>query len=526
MKRLSLGILALGATTLVACDGLKEALTAHVDVVARAGTQELSVTRLSDMLGNAKIQVPVNRDVASLVARDLWVPYQLLASAAARGDSLADPKAIDEAAGGMIDRAKLEKFMQQVSAKMPSDTGSQASYEKGANDLFAARHILFKFPEGASTAAKDSVRRRAESVRTQITPTNFADLARRYSDDGSKQQGGELGVFPRGMMVKPFGDAVAALKPGEISNVVESEFGYHIIQRSTWDQIKGQYAQQAGDRTRQRAESLYITEAQAAAKVQVKDNAVAVTKALAKDPIAHRNDKDVIATWSGGDFTAGKLATVLMADPRAAQLTQQIQQVPDSIVRQYVQQMAQRELLVKRADSAKMGPTPDEYASLHRDFVQAVAMTWQALRIDPKSLADSAKTPAERERLAAARIEGFLDRVMAGETQPIPVPGPLQIVLMNKYESKVNQAGIDRAVERAQKVRTVADSTRAANQPKSAVPLPGGAPGAAAPGAAAPGAAGPGAGAPGQAHDPSRAPAPTQQAPGRQAPAQPAPARP
>ena len=108
MKRLSLGLLVLGASTLVACDGLKEALTAHVDVVARAGSQELSVTRLSDMLGNSKIGVPVNREVASLVARDLWVPYQLLGAAAARGDSLADAKSIDEAARGMIERAKLQ----------------------------------------------------------------------------------------------------------------------------------------------------------------------------------------------------------------------------------------------------------------------------------------------------------------------------------------------------------------------------------------------------------------------------------
>ncbi len=238
MKRLSLGILVLGASTLVACDGLKEALTAHVDVVARAGSQELSVTRLGDMLGNSKIGVPVNRDVASLVARDLWVPYQLLGAAAAKGDSLADAKAIDEAASGMIERAKLQKFMERVGSTMPSDTGSQAGYEKGANDLLAARHILFKFPDGASPAAKDSVRRKAESVRAQITPANFGALAKQYSDDpGSKERNGELGVFPRGMMVKPFGDAVAALKPGEISNVVESEFGFHIIQRNTWDQI-------------------------------------------------------------------------------------------------------------------------------------------------------------------------------------------------------------------------------------------------------------------------------------------------
>jgi hypothetical protein len=216
--------------------------------------------------------------------------------------------------------------------------------------------------------------------------------------------------------------------------------------------------------------------------VKVKDNAASITKAIAKDPISHRHDSDVIATWVGGDFTAGKLATIIFSDQRGAQLSQQIQTLPDSIIRRYVEQMAQRELLLKRADSAKMGPTPEQMASLHRDFVQAVSVAQQSLRIDPKSLADSAKTPAERERLAASRVEAFLDKVMAGEAQPLPVPAPLQIVLMDKYEYKLNTAGVDRAVERAQKIRVVADSSRAANQPKSAVPLPG-APGAA-PGAA------------------------------------------
>src|SRR3954467_3086222 len=120
MKRPSL-LLIVGAASLVACDGLKEALTAHVDVVARAASQELSVTRLSDLLGNSKIGVPINKDVATLVARDLWVPYQLLGLAAARGDSLTDAKAIDAAAVGMIENAKLNRFMEGVASKFPVD---------------------------------------------------------------------------------------------------------------------------------------------------------------------------------------------------------------------------------------------------------------------------------------------------------------------------------------------------------------------------------------------------------------------
>jgi hypothetical protein len=486
MKRTPLLVLSLGALTLAACSGLKDALTAHVDIAAKAGSQELSVTRLSDLLGNSKLQVPINRDVATLLARDLWVPYQLLALAAARGDSLSDPKVIDAAAGGMIENAKLGRFMEAVAAKLPVDSSAtEANYTAAKGDLYSARHILFLVPQGAPASAKDSIRRKAESVRAQLTAANFADMARKYSQDNSAAQGGNLGVFPRGMMVKPFGDALAALKPGEISPLVETQFGYHIIQRNTWAQAQAQYAQQASGRGRQVAESIYIAQAQQAANVKLKSDAAATMKAVAKDPLAHRNDKTTVATYSGGDLTAGRLALVLLATPQSARLQQQIQSAPDSLVQQYVTNMAQREVLLKRADSAKVGLSPEEVATLHRDFAQVVAMSWQQLGIDRKALADSAKTPAERERLAAARVESFLDRVMAGQAQPVPIPAPLQIVLMDKYESNVNPAGIDRAVERAATLRAKADSAKAAGQPKSAVPLPGAA-GPAAPQSTAP----------------------------------------
>jgi parvulin-like peptidyl-prolyl isomerase len=481
MKRSSLLVLALCATTLAACSGLKDALTAHVDTVARAGSQELSVTRLSDLLGNAKLQVPINKDVATLVTRDLWVPYQLLGLAAARGDSLNDPKAIDAAAQAMIENAKLGRFMESVAAKLPVDsTASEATYLAGKGDLYAARHILLLVPEGASPAVKDSIRKKAESIRAQATPANFADLAKKYSQDNSAARGGDLGVFPRGGMVKPFADAVAALKPGEISPVVETQFGYHIVERSTWDQAKAQYAQQIAGRSRQVAESTYIAQAQSAANVKLKDDAAAKMKEVSKDPMDHRNDNSVLATYSGGDLTAGRLALVLLASPQNSRLMQQIQSAPDSLVKQYVTNMAQREVLLRRADSAKVVLTPEEVANLHRDFAQVVTMSWQQMGIDPKSLADSAKSTAERERLAASRVEAFLDKIMAGQAQPIPVPASLQIVLMDRYKASVNAAGIDRAVERATKLRASADSAKAAQQPRSSVPLPG-APAAGAP---------------------------------------------
>jgi hypothetical protein len=484
MNRTSLVVLSLCATTLAACGGLKDALTAHVDVVARAGSQELSVTRLADLLGKSKINVPINKEVATLVARDLWVPYQLLGVAAARNDSLGNAQAIDAAAAGMIENAKLGRFMEGVAAKFPADSGTESAYNAANGGLYAARHILLLVPENATPAVRDSVKKKIDAIRAQVTSANFADLAKKYSQDNTAQKGGDLGVFPRGMMVKPFGDAVAALKPGEISPVVQTQYGYHIVQRSTWDQAKAQFAAQAQGRGKQVAESTYIAQAQAAANVKLKSDAATTTKTVAKDPMAHRNDKTAVATYTGGTLTAGRLAMGLLAAPRSGQLIQQIQQAPDSLVNQYVTNMAQREVLLHRADSAKVGLSPEEMANLHRDFAQAVAMSWTQLGLDPKSLADSGKTVSERERIAAGRVDSFLDRVMAGQAQPVPVPAPLQIILMDKYDAKINTAGIDRAVERAAKLRASADSARAAQQPKSAVPLPGAAPGTgAAPGA-------------------------------------------
>ena len=93
-----------------------------------------------------------------------------------------------------------------------------------------ASHILFKIEPDASEETKALKKKELAAVRERIVAgEKFEALAQELSDCPSKARGGDLGLFERGRMIKEFEDAAFALAPGEISPVIESQFGYHVI---------------------------------------------------------------------------------------------------------------------------------------------------------------------------------------------------------------------------------------------------------------------------------------------------------
>ena len=464
----NIALAAVAALSISACSGLKDALSAHTDWVARAADTELSVNELATMLG--KSRAPVRKDIAKSIA-NVWVDYQLLGAAAAHNDSLADTKEIDEVMWPALANLKARKWYEVVSRNWGVEDTVAAKQQWENGQILAADHILL-VTQGMNAAQKAEVKKRADAIRANVTPGNFAETARTNSQDTqTARQGGSLGIFPRGAMVPEFERALVALRPGQISPVIETSYGYHIIRRPTYDQIRTQLLQASKGKRVAAAESTYLAKLEQAGKIEVKKGAATTVRALGNDPDAYRHDNTVLATSTAGKFTTARLVGWLETLPPQARVIDPINQSPDSLLVPLVRNFVKNELVLKQADSAGIKADTAELNQLHASFLNAVHADWAQLGITPQSLSDSAKSDSDREKLVARRIDAYFTRMVQEAAPFVSVPTPLSNVLRSKYKYSFNDAGVDRAVQEAARIRSSADSARSAGQPPTAVPL-------------------------------------------------------
>jgi peptidyl-prolyl cis-trans isomerase C len=118
-----------------------------------------------------------------------------------------------------------------VTDEQVSDFYSKNPDQFKQGERVRASHILITAPRDADAATKAAARAKAEAVLKDVKAgKDFAALAKQHSQDpGSGAQGGDLGYFTQGQMVGPFNDVAFSLKPGATSDLVETDFGFHII---------------------------------------------------------------------------------------------------------------------------------------------------------------------------------------------------------------------------------------------------------------------------------------------------------
>lgn len=139
-----------------------------------------------------------------------------------------------------------------------SEADIRTVYDRNRDQLMlpetvSARHILLKADASTSPEQRAALRARLTALRAEIQAgASFADMARKHSEDPTAPNGGDLGSFARGRMVPPFEQAAFALQSGELSDVVETRFGYHLIKVESHTAEKAPNFEEARERIRQR----------------------------------------------------------------------------------------------------------------------------------------------------------------------------------------------------------------------------------------------------------------------------------
>ena len=464
-------LVTLTVAAVTACEAFRDAFGGSKDVVAVAAGHRLTIEDAGRMLAAAPAEiVPATPEIAGRIA-SLWVDYMLLATEIASADSVADLP-LDR----ILERELNQELLWQLRETeiLPrvsiTDEDLRAAYDSAQPGVrFRAAHILIRLPTEPET--QDSARRLAESLRARAAAgADFAALARRHSaDPGSAREGGDLGWFERGRMVPEFESAVEALEPGQVSPVVTTRFGLHIIkllerERPSFEEVAATFRNDFQSRQAEAFEQAYIDSLVEAANVEIQDGAVETAREIARAgagaELSRAHARETLVRYRGGSFTAKEFYTFLTTTP--PQTASYFGQGNDEQVQFGLRRLAQDELLVHAA----------------RD---------RGLTVD-SVIADSLRTLALRRVLSVARSAGLRRDALAGSDtlldravrdlltgalqgqRRIGTLGVVGLALREKHPARVYDERLPQVAQRAEQLRTGTDTVPPPTGPADSVP--------------------------------------------------------
>ncbi len=248
--------------------GVLEQLVSFRLLIQETKVRNISVldTELDARMAQIRSQFPSEEAFKQTLAQQKMSPEQLRADARTE----------------MLVTKMLQAEIESNVAVTPAQV--QDFYEKNPDrfkqgERVRASHILLRLPEQADEAAKAAVKVKATDVLKQVRAgKDFAALAKQYSEDpGSAPGGGDLNYFQKGQMVGPFDAAVFAMKVGDVSDLVETQFGFHIIKLTDkqteravpLDEVRSQIQQFLENQARQEQTQALIKALAAKGKVEI-----------------------------------------------------------------------------------------------------------------------------------------------------------------------------------------------------------------------------------------------------------------
>jgi peptidyl-prolyl cis-trans isomerase D len=425
-------------------------------LVARAGDYRLSVDDVVELLQDEESLPPQASVVESLV--ELWIDYTLLADAVAEDTTFSDldfgPYVRQEVEREMV--FQLRDSVIQVDTFITAGELQDLYASQSPEVELRARHIMLTLPFEPTATQRDSVRAILQGLRERIVAgTRFEDLARQFSQDpGSAQADGDLGFFARGDLVQPFEDAVLALEPGELSPVVETPMGLHLIRLEErrvqdFEEVAPAFRARVQAQRTAAAESTFVAGLEGRSPPEVAEGALAVTRELARNPatrLSGRAARRPLVAWEGGAYEVSELQQLLQYDQLA--MREQVAAGTDEELETFLRSLARRELLIAEAGRSGLEPERarvDSLANVVRDQLLTAARSLGLTRLD--------QAPGEDRRVAIRRaVRQALADNLAGATRVVPL-GLVGFQLREGVPITITSSGVGRSLLRIAEVR-------------------------------------------------------------------------
>jgi hypothetical protein len=439
-----------------ACDNFAQAVTSHTDVLARAAGHELTVEQAAALVAPHE-RIPAQPNVVDAVA-NLWVDYTLLATAVSRDSTLRNVN-VDLFLRGPMQQQMVNKLRDDVIKvdSVISDEELRAEWEREQPGLeVRARHILMRVPTEATPAQRDSVTALMRQIRERaVKGEDFAALAREHSQDGSAQQGGDLGFFGKdSQMAPPFRDAALALQPGQISDIVTTVFGLHLIKveerkNPSFDEMKDAFRAQTVQRRVAKAEEDYIKGLTDPLEIEVQEGAVQNAKEMANRPatsLRGRAASRALVRYEGGSLSANELLSEMRRwEPG---VRGQMATAPDDQVKQVLEQMARNEILVEEAERKGHEMSEAEMDTARLQVQQQLATAARMVGLTDIQPQDGETMHQAIER----KVNAYLTAIMTNEQQIIPL-GVIGFALREQFGGEVFDRAVDSVVVKIAQTR-------------------------------------------------------------------------
>jgi hypothetical protein len=428
------------------CGDAREESPIEPGVLATVDGWSLSAERMAELLVLAQ-PFPLDSSAVIGFARQ-WVGAAALARLAAAGDDLLTEDVARAATWLERREAMLALDRQDRLGVLAVVTPPIAESTFRQGDLRLLAHVVRLVGPETPTEERALQQRTAQRILNELVEGGAWDEAVAQSEDlETRNAGGLLGLFGPGELTPALDRAARSLEPGQVSSVVETPVGFHILYRPRFEEVRQLYADLLSERRLAEFDVAATRGLLEERGFSTDSVATAALRDLAADPWRALSSERRLATWSGGALTAQTVARYVVSLPDESR--RELREAGDDDLETLLETIATREIRI--TDAEGLGLNLDEsFEELMMEQHAAEVSYWlDALSIETE--------PADQPERARETLARYMERVASRQVDPRALSPLFEAWLLGRVDWNVEPAAASEAIAQARAMITAAD---------------------------------------------------------------------